>query len=147
MIKAKPIRPEQYWILRDRGHKVGNIELDHGAYVVSIRGSSQRFNDLREITRAADIDFEPTITAHKPMDPCQVHGYPTSGVAYNAVFDVQHQLPLWTTEPRSRAWLAAGWYRIQQHQNWRVTMCPKLIILERYPYRGPFMTREEAQGT
>lgn len=147
MITAKPIRPERYWILRDRGHKIGNIELDQGDYVVSISGSQSRFRDLRDITNSVGVDFEPTITTPDPGDPFEVYGYPTTATAHNAVFDVRHQLPLWTTEPRSRSWLAAGWYRVRQHRNWRVMQCPKLIILERYEYRGPFRTREEAQGS
>jgi hypothetical protein len=147
MIKAKPIRPEQYWILRDREHKIGNIELDQGDYVVSISGSQTRFRDLRDIAQSVGIDFEPTVTTQDSSQTHQVHGFPTTAPAHNAVFDVRHQLPLWTTEPRSRSWLAAGWYRVQQHHNWRVMQCPKLIILERYPYRGPFRSREEAQGS
>ena len=73
-----------------------------------------------------------------------VHGYATSSRPYNPVLDVKHQLPLYTTEPRSRSWSAAGWYLIKQHRNWIATFCPKLILLQRYNYRGPFKSKEEA---
>jgi len=147
MIKAKTVIPDQYWILRDQDHKVGNIEIDGGEYVVSINGSRTRFTSLKMLKDTVRIDFESTVVKSDPTQEDQVHGYPTTSRAYNAVFDVQHQLPLWTTEPRSRSWLAAGWYRVRQRRTWQIMQCPKLIILERYEYQGPFHTREQAQST
>jgi len=145
MIIAKPVIPDQYWILRDQDHKVGNIEIDSGEYVVSINGQRSRFKNLALLSNSIRIDFEdvPAITADS--DDCQVHGYPTMSKAHNAMFDVKHQLPLWTQEPRSRSWLAAGWYRVRQHRDWHIMQCPKLIILERYTYQGPYHSAEEAQ--
>ena len=145
MIKAKPVIPDQYWILRDHDHKIGNIEIDKGEYVVSINGQSARFNSLSTLTNTIRIDFEKVIKPHVSQCDREVHGYPTSDVAYNAIFDVQHQLPLWTSEPRSRSWLAAGWYLVRQHRDWQIMHCPKLIILQRYPYQGPFRTQQEAE--
>jgi hypothetical protein len=147
MIKAKPVIPDQYWILRDQDHKIGNIEIDSGEYVVSINGHRSRYKNLSMLRDSIRIDFE-TAQQQPPMDPqYDVYGYPTMGPAHNAVFDVKHQLPLWTTEPRSRSWYAAGWYRVRQHRNWQIMQCPKLIILQRYKFEGPFHSREEAQGT
>lgn len=146
MITAKPVIPDQYWILREQDHKVGNIEIDGGEYVVSLNGNSKRFTSLNLLKENIRINFESTVKAKPQSVDQEVHGYPTTSTAYNAVFDVQHQIPLWTPEPRSRSWLAAGWYRVRQRKNWQVVQCPKLILLERYPFQGPFRTREEAQG-
>jgi len=41
--------------------------------------------------------------------------------------------------------VAAGWYRVRSGRNWQVVECPKLIMLERYQYQGPYMTEKEAQ--
>lgn len=145
MIKAKPVIPDQYWILRDQDHKIGNIEIDSGEYVVSINGHRSRYKNLSVLSDSIRIDFE---CAKPPAarDPqFEVYGYPTTSQAHNSVFDVKHQLPLWTVEPRSRSWLAAGWYRVRQHRNWQIMQCPKLIILQRYKFEGPFHSLEEAQ--
>lgn len=147
MIKAKPVIPDQYWILRDQDHKIGNIEIDSGEYVVSINGHRSRYKNLSVLSDSIRIDFESAQPRESTDPQFDVHGYPTMGPAYNSVFDVKHQLPLWTTEPRSRSWLAAGWYRVRQHRNWQIMQCPKLIILQRYNFEGPFHSREEAQGT
>jgi len=146
MIKAKPVIPDQYWILRDQHHKVGNIEIDNGEYVVSIHGNRSRYKNLNILSDNMRIEFE-TDRVAAPVDHAQqVYGYPTTGPVHNAVFDVKLQLPLWTSEPRSRSWLAAGWYRVRQHRSWQIELCPKLIILQRYPYQGPYHSIEEAQN-
>jgi hypothetical protein len=145
MILAKPVVPDQYWILRDQDHKIGNIEIDGGEYVVSINGCQSRFKNLTSLANSIRVDFESVPAKIEQPLKNEVYGYPTMGPAYNAIFNVQYQLPLWTSEPNSRSWLTAGWYRVQQHRQWHIMQCPKLILLQRYKYQGPFYTAEEAQ--
>lgn len=147
MIVAKTVIPDQYWILREYDRKVGNIETDQGEYVISLNGERGRFKTLNMIRDRVKINFESLKSQIDNLDPCQVHGYPTTSQAHNAIFDVQHQLPLWTQDRRSRSWLTAGWYRVRQHRDWQLMQCPKLILLQRYPYRGPFRTREESEAS
>ena len=146
-IHAKPVIPDQYWILRDNDRKVGNIQSDHNGYVVSINGKKSRYMDLELLQTRLPVTFDRSQTSDKQDDQYQVHGFPTSSVAHNPIFDVSRHLPLWTQSPRSRSLMAAGWYRVRPHRNWQVMFCPKLILLQRYPYQGPFVTREEAMKT
>jgi len=48
---------------------------------------------------------------------------------------------------QSKSWFAAGWYSIKQHRSWKVLQNPKLIVLERYTYQGPFYTEEQANAS
>ena len=145
MIVAKAVIPDQYWILRDESGKVGNIQVDDEGYRVKLRDNVAYFKTLTMLRERLPLDFDDHTKAVTNDPDMEVHGYPTQSRAYNAVFNVQHQLPLWTTEPRSRSWLAAGWYRIRQHRTWKAMYCPKLIMLERYQYQGPFRSLQEAQ--
>ena len=147
MIQAKPIVPDQYWILRRQDQKIGNIECDGQQYVVSIGSKRRSFQDLRELADSVGIVFEPGVTQPDQVPTQEAYGFPTTSTAYNVVFDVLHRVPLWTTEPRSRSWYAAGWYRVRQHRSWRIMHCPKLIILQRYEYQGPYHSLQEAQNT
>jgi hypothetical protein len=147
MIHAKPVIPDQYWILREQDRKIGNIEAHDGGYVVSINGEKNLFKDLDILCQNVPVMFDLDMSEDPDVNPCQCHGYSTKSRVYNAMFDVRRQLPLWTDEPRSRSWLAAGWYRVQHHRNWRIMHCPKVIILDRYPFKGPFKTREQAHGS
>jgi hypothetical protein len=146
MIVAKPVVPDQYWILRDGDVKIGNIQAEPGGFSVRIHDHVQKFKNLPTIKRKVAIDFERSPQKSKPKSAAnEIYGYPTTHPPHNAIYDVRHQVPLWTREDRSKSWLAAGWYRVKQGRAWTVVECPKLIMLERYPYQGPFRSQQEAQ--
>lgn len=146
MIIAKPVIPNQYWILRDENRKIGNIETTADGVQVKINNQVQTFKNIGVLKQRVKIAFEP---ARKIKIPNQVNhsvnGYHTTGQPHNAIFDVKHQVPLWTKEPRSKSWYAAGWYVVRQGRRWKIVECPKLIALERYDYRGPFHSKQEAE--
>lgn len=145
MIVAKAVIPDQYWILREDDRKIGNIEAEPGGFAVKINNQVRRFKSITTIKKNVNINFEVTKRPKKPKPGNEVYGYHTTHRPYNAIYDVRHQVPLWTRESRSKSWLAAGWYRVKQGRHWEVVECPKLILLERYQYQGPFRTEQEAQ--
>lgn len=146
MLLAKTVIPNQYWILRDDNGKVGNIQATDEGVQIRINNQIETFKNLSTLRRRVKIDFEgQKRTLPKSTDQYQVNGYPTTSRAYNAIFDVKHQVPLWTKESRSKSWYAAGWYAVRQGRRWQVINCPKLIALERYAYQGPFHTSQEAE--
>lgn len=144
MIVAKPVIPNQFWILKDGDIKVGNIEAGPDGFSVKINNQIQSYKSINILKKKVSINFEPAVKNHKSTTSNLVHGYTTQGRAYNAIFDVKHQVPLWTKEPGSKSWYAAGWYRIKQGRSWDTVFCPKLITLQRYPYSGPFYTEGNA---
>ena len=146
MIVAKTVIPNQYWILRQDDQKIGNIEADpSGGFQVKIRDQVEKFKTIHTIKKKVDISFEPQYRKSTTRTDNSVHGFPTTHKPYNAVYDVKHHVPLWTREPRSKSWYAAGWYKVKQGRNWTVVNCPKLIAIQRYRYQGPYMTQEEAE--
>lgn len=143
MILAKPVIANQYWILKKDNRKIGNVIADNTGYVVTIDNSTSRFKTIRSLSRTADIEFEDAVEPVKaPTD--WVHGYNTGCRALNPVWDVKNKLPLFTKNTKSKSWFAAGWYTIKQHCNWKAVQNPKLIVLERYSYQGPFHTKDQA---
>jgi hypothetical protein len=147
MIVAKAVIPNQYWILKQDDRKVGNIEADpSGGFQVKINNQVERFKTIRTIKQRVAIDFEPVVKPRTRVTGNEVNGYPTTSKPYNAIYDVRHQVPLWTREERSKSWYAAGWYRVKQGRHWTIEECPKLIMLERYEYQGPFHTEAEARA-
>lgn len=144
MIVAKAVVPNQYWILKQDDRKIGNIEAAPGGFQVKINNQIQQFQTINKIKQKVQIDFEPTVRKKALPSTNSVHGYPTDSRPYNAIYDVRHQVPLWTQKPKSKSWYAAGWYQIKQGRRWETVLCPKLITLQRYPYQGPFTTEEQA---
>ena len=146
MIVAKAIIPNQYWILQQDDRKIGNIEAAADGFNVVINGSQQKFKTLRTIRNRVAIDFHDLPRSRCPSPENSVLGYPTDNVPYNGVFDVPHRVPLWTREPRSKSWYAAGWYLVRHGRAWHAEFCPKMIMLNRNEFLGPFHSKQEAQA-
>jgi hypothetical protein len=142
---AKPVIDKQFWILQDGDQKVGNIEACAGGYQVKIQNQTAQFKTIRMAAERINIQFEPVkkITVAKPVKNL-VHGYPTAGRIYNPMWDIKMKLPVYTKTAKSKSWFAAGWYRVKKGRSWTVTQDPKLIVLQRYAYAGPFYTQKEA---
>ena len=142
-IIAKPVIDKKFWILQKDNEKVGNIEATGSGFQVTINNQVQQFKTIRMAAQRANIQFESEIKSSKP-DVHSVHGYPAGSRVHNPVWDVQQQLPLYTKTKKSKSWFAAGWYQLKRGRKWMVVQDPKLIALERYPYAGPFQSKEQA---
>jgi hypothetical protein len=60
------------------------------------------------------------------------------------MWDIKMKLPVYTKTTKSKSWFAAGWYRVKKGRSWTVSQDPKLIVLQRYAYAGPFYNQEQA---
>ncbi len=145
MIVAKPVIANQYWILKENNQKIGNIQASADGFVVKIQNELASYKTIPMIRRKTNIEFEPAEKISKPSTH-QVHGFDTGCRAHNGMWNVQMKLPLFTKTAKSKSWFAAGWYAVKQHRSWRVVHNPKLIVLERYAYHGPFHLEEQARG-
>jgi hypothetical protein len=145
MIVAKPVIDKQFWILQKDNQKIGNIEACDGGYQVKINNQIAQFKTIKMAARQVNIEFEPAIKKTKSKATTDhVHGYPVMGRIYNPMWDVPQQLPVYTKTNKSKSWLAAGWYNVKKGRQWRTVQGPKLIVLQRYPYQGPFYSEQEA---
>jgi len=147
MIIAKPVIANQYWILQQDNQKVGNIEACNGGYQVKINNNISQYRTIDMAAQRAQIEFVTGDAPTEPEKPNLVHGYPAAGHVHNAVWNIPLKLPLFTRSAKSKSWFAAGWYSVYRNRTWRVIQDPKLIALQRYQYRGPFQTPQQAQQT
>jgi hypothetical protein len=143
---AKPVIDKQFWILQEDNNKVGNIEACAGGYQVKINNQIvAQYKTIKLVERNINVTFEPAIKIEKKkLIPNSVHGFPTAGRVHNPMWDVPQKLPVYTKSKKSRSWYAAGWYTVRKGRHWVAMLNPKLIVLQRYPYKGPFHTQEEA---
>jgi hypothetical protein len=133
---AKPIVDKKFWILTENDVKVGNVEADNTGYQIKINNQVTHVKSIKNIEKIIDVTFQPAIGVKHRKDT--VHGYPAGKNIHNAVWDLTQNLPLFTKTKRSKCWFAAGWYKVTREDATSSIYCPKLIILRRYPYEGPF---------
>ena len=144
---AKPVIDKQFWILQENNVKVGNVEACAGGYQVKINNQVvAQYKSIKLVERNINVTFEPAIKVEKkkPVENT-VHGYTVAGRIYNPMWDVPQKLPVFTKTKKSRSWYAAGWYTVRKGRHWAAMLNPKLIVLQRYPYKGPFHNKEEAE--
>jgi len=141
---AKPVIDKQFWILQENNNKIGNIEACDGGYQVKINNQVvAQYKTIKLVERNINVTFE-TIPKPEKKTSNIVHGYQAAGRVYNPVWDVPQKLPVYTKTKKSKSWYAAGWYTVKKSRHWTVEQDPKLIVLKRYPYQGPFHTKQEA---
>lgn len=143
MIHAKPVVDNKYWILKKDDQKIGNIQAVNDGYQITIENKVGVYKTIPMLRKRENVEFEPAEKVTKPVADL-VHGYSTGCRTHNPIWNVKHKLPLFTKNNKSKSWFAAGWYMVKQHRNWKPIHNPKLIVLERYKYQGPFHSKEQA---
>jgi hypothetical protein len=144
-IIAKPVVDKRFWILQQDNVKIGNVEALDNGYQLKINNNVTHFKTIRSLEKNLDIKFETITRLECSPTETGVHGYPVEGEAHNAVWDLNKRLPLFTETKSSQCWHAAGWFSIKRDEEWVTMLCPKLILLERYPFKGPYHTKEEVE--
>ncbi len=136
-IEAKSVVDDYFWILQKNNKKIGEvIQVHTGKYEVNILGERTEFTTLELLKQSPMFTFI-DLPGDKPLTE-EVEGYPTDTIAHNKVWNIKHNLPLYTQSDDSKSWHAAGYYKVLIHSNWIVQFCPKLISLNRYEFEGPF---------
>jgi len=137
---AKEILKDKFWILQQNGENMGTISIADDSYMLSDSSGTRMFNSEKQLKKKLGNDLSWQKLDIKETFVKEVHGFPTSSMPYNPMYDVRRKLPLFTKSTKSKSLYAAGYYTIRFEKGWVKSFCPKLLTLERYEYRGPFKT-------
>ena len=141
-LKAKPVLKDRFWIVENNGEKIGTMSWNDDRYMFASTVETCFFDNTRDMKKRFGIDIEwgDHVAKVEDSNDYDVHGYPTSVVPYNSMYDVKQKLPLFTKSEKSKSLYCAGYYVIQFDKGWVKSFCPKLITIERYESKGPFKT-------
>ena len=145
-IHAKPIVDGKFWIVEKDGSKIATLhKKENNRFVLSSTNGEVMFNKKEDLQKQFGSDFFLKNTKVKVTQPdvYECHGYPTCCKPYNAMYDVQRRLPLFTKSNASKSLYCAGYYVIKFDKGWVKSFCPKAITIERYPSKGPFKSELE----
>jgi hypothetical protein len=152
-VKLKTIVKNNFWILEQDGTKVGTVsKKDKKNYqLLSLHQDQPVTMTMTDIIdkwgedcfkEPVKVDVEKSITTAGEV--YLLFGYPCASKPTNEMYDVQRKLPLYTKNNKSNSVHSAGYYIVQYPSNgWSRGFCPKLVTLERYPYKGPFKTKAD----
>lgn len=145
MIKAKPVVSNKFWILQDGNRKIGEINASRDGYTINIKGGrSASYDSISSLTNSTGIAFTDNKILEKHNNKVtSIHGYPTVGEVHNPAWNTQLQLPVYNKKEISKSWSVAGYFIIKIKDTWKTILCPKLIILKRNKYHGPYRSMPE----
>jgi len=142
-LKAKPVLEDKFWIVEDEGQRVATLRKDEfSQFVFQNKDGVKIYNNKKSVTREFGDDFfvAKIVKEADNSNPKEVHGFSTSTIPHNAMYDIRQKLPLFTKSKDSKSLYCAGYYVIKFEKGWVKSFCPKLITLQRYGYKGPFKT-------
>jgi len=145
-LQAKPVIDNKFWIVERDGEKFATLRREEdNRFVLSNKTGVRIYNNKQSLMKQFGSDFFIARIVREADDanPQEVHGYPSSTVPHNAMFDIKRKLPLFTKSEDSKSLYCAGYYIIRFDKGWVKSFCPKLITLQRYPYQGSFKTELE----
>lgn len=145
-IHAKPIIDNKFWIVEKDGAKFATLRKnDDNRFVMSNETGVKIYDNKESLTRQFGKNFFVAKIVKEATDALadEVHGYSTSTMPHNAMFDIKRKLPLFTKSEDSKSLYCAGYYVIRFDKGWVKSFCPKLITLQRYDYKGPYKTELE----
>lgn len=148
-IHAKPVIDGKFWIVEQDGEKIATLQKkENNKFVLSGFEREIMFNKKEDLTKQFGKDF---FSKHKKVKVSslknkEVHGYPTSTIPHNSMYDVKRKLPLFTKSNQSKSLYCAGYYIIKFEKGWVKSFCPKMVTLEKYPFKGPFKTEIELKA-
>ena len=145
-IKAKPIIENKFWIVEEDGEKIATLRKnDDNLFVMSNQLGIKIYKNKKDIINHFGKDFFVAKIIKEADDNLltEVHNFPSSCIPHNSMYDIKRKLPLFTKSIDSKSLYCAGYYVIKFDKGWVKSFCPKLITLQRYPYKGPFKTELE----
>ena len=146
---AKVLIPNKSWLLENDGTKFASLSKEKKGYSILFKGHEYKVHDLKEIKERFGITItEEAIKKERQLKPasCDIYGFPVNGRAYGPLWNVRKRLPIYAKSSKSKSLYCAGYYVIKFRKGWVKSFCPKLITLERYPFKGPFKTEQEMRA-
>ena len=146
---AKPLIKDRFWILSKDGKSIGMLNRLGDAFVITANGRKSAFENKKNLLKKYPLRFikfnKENVRDTKVEQ--EVYDYPiNSKNGYNTIFDLARKLPMFTKRKDSKCWFCAGHYIINFNKiGWTTAYCPKLITLDRYGYKGPYKSVEDAK--
>ena len=147
-LRATPVVKNKFWIVKQDGEKVGNIQaVEEGGFVYVHNNQREQYPTIKLLKKQYNITFDKTVPKLKPSEKetDQVYGWPTNVKPFNNLYDVTRKLPIFTKTTKSKSYFCAGYYIVKFNDSWTKAFCPKLITLQRYSFCGPYHTKEQMQ--
>jgi len=144
---AKAVLSNKYWIVESNGKKIGTIQaIDAGGFTLVQDQSRKRYATINALGDDNNIIFDRKKYNKTSKNQSLLDDYPVSGKAYNVLWNVRKKFAAYTKSKNSRCHYCAGYFVVKFQSEWQVMFCPKLIMLNRYEFSGPYKSKADAEN-
>jgi hypothetical protein len=134
----------EVWVVESDGEKFGTIQANvNGTVNLMTDTIRQSFPSIKNLNKEYNIKFDRTKIKNNNISTNSAFGIPTKTKPHNVLWNAKHKTAVFTESKKSKSYHCAGHYMIKLGKTWTYEFCPKLIMIDRYPYKGPFNTKEE----
>jgi hypothetical protein len=138
---AKSIVKDKFWIVENNGVKYATIQSAPDGVVFVQDQNREKFPSIKTLKTKYNILFDRAkLTKNEKQNNKQVYGLPIKGKAFNIVYDVVRKLPIYTQSAKSKSCYCAGYYLVNIKGEWEEMFCPKLLVLQRHEFMGPYIS-------
>ncbi len=146
MLTAKTVIKNKFWIVEKDGDKIATIQTSPVGVSFVSNDFREQFASISMLKDKYNIVFDKVKKVPKKSEIShEVNGYPCDHKPCNALLNLAKKLPVFTKTEKSKSFFCAGHYLIKFNLGFIHAYCPKLITLNRYEFRGPFMTKQQAK--
>ena len=137
MLQATEVIKDKYWIVNSKdGRKVGTLRAMESGF--EFFDSRTNTKELFDSIDSFKISEKESVKDNNVL----VNGYPT-GVPEPVAVD-HDTLPAFTKTKTAKQVFVAGYYIVKfDGMGWQWAFAPRLQTVDKYPYKGPFLTEWE----
>lgn len=144
-LEAKPVIKNKFWVVEEEGHQVATIQASPDGVVLVHGDQREKFVNFKLLSSKYNIKIGKAVK-NKGSTGHNIYGFPTDCTPHNELYNVKRRLPFYTKNAKSKSFYCAGYYAVYVNDEWSMHFCPKSITVSRYPYHGPYRTKDEANG-
>lgn len=142
---AKPVVKNKFWIVENDGEKIATIQKNSAGVTLVSNNQRQFFENLKKLGAEVNVVFDNTPPKPKIKKSFDINGYPTCCVPHNVLYDVKKRCFIYTKNKKSKSYHCAGFFLVKHNNAWVKSFCPKVIILQRQEFKGPYQSKEDLQ--
>lgn len=145
-------KDQKIWHLSTKEGKLGTVYQVEKGFIFAHQGETDYFTSKKKLEEYVDTikggKLIPLVFNKLKEEKTSqtVFDYPADGKTYNHLIHVRYKAPVFTKEPNSKCFFAAGWYAVNTDGEWTIEFCPKLLVINRNPFKGPFKHESEARS-
>jgi hypothetical protein len=143
--RTKELIPNQSWIVQSDGEKIGTLYKKPSGYILYQNGLEIHLGKKPVLQSGVVITIDkPTKKDSVKTTEKTVYGVPCDCEPHNQLYNVRHQVPVYTKTIDSKCQYCAGYYVILDNGQYKIEFCPKYIRIQRHTFYGPFDSHDQS---